>query len=398
MNTQLDIASLVNQQIRQTLNDYLAGIDLKSLIEQAMAAAVEDVVNKMSVKTAETMITTRDLPNEVLKLAKNKIDSQMDTQVRTTIKSVIGATDIKKMVTEAVDSHLNLKIKSYHFPEASVPASSIDWTGMKFSGNMIDGGMIQNFNSVGIQDNATECQLTLVDGVIVSEGHFITRTVKADSLDVKDIKITDSIELTGKVIANGAAKESLDKIASDVVESKLGTDIDISDNHITSKGRPLLGETTLGPSVINSNLRRLGLLQELRVGGTATFAETMTVSEHNRVGINTDEPSGALTVWDQDAEITFSKSSKRNMFVGTSRDTTMSLGTNNREQIQLKQNEVVFEDAVKIMGIRFSVSDNVPERHGEPNEVVFVRNAREGQPRFYICQGANRWAMLGDRV
>lgn len=395
MNTQLDIASLVNQQIRQTLTEYLAGIDLKSLIEQAMASAVEDTVIKMSHRTAESMITQRDLPNEVLKMAKNKIDSQMDTQVRTTIKSVIANTDIKKMVTEAVDQHLNLKIKQYAFPEASVPASSIDWTDMKFSGNIIDGGIIRNFNSTGIQDNATECQLTLVDGVIVAEGHVITRTIYADGLEAKDLKVTDNLELTGKIIAIGDAKESLDKIARDVVDYKLSVDIDISDNHIASNGTLLLNSTGLGPSVINSNLRRLGLLQELRVGGTATFAETMTVSEHNRVGINTDDPSGALSIWDQDAELTFTKSSKRNMYAGTTRDTTMSLGTNNREQIQIKQNEVAIEDPIKVMGIKFRASNSVPEGQGDLHEIVFVRTAKEGQPRFYICQGGTQWAALG---
>lgn len=398
MNTQLDIADLVNQQIRQTLTEYLSGIDLRSLVEQAMSSAVEDAVLKMSVKTAEAMITQRDLPSEVLKLAKNKIDSQVDTQVRTSIKSVIAATDIKKMVNEAVDQHLNLKIRQYDFPEASVPASSIDWAGVKFSGNMIDGGIVQNFNSTGIQDNATECQLTLVDGVIVAEGHVITRTIKADGLDAKDLRVTDSIELEGKIIARGQAKDSLDKIAADVLESKLNSNLDIRDTQILSQGKPILNSTTLGPSVINSNLRKLGLLQDLRVSGTATFAETMTVNEHNRVGINTDEPSGALTIWDQDAEINIIKSSKKNMYVGTTRDTTMSLGTNNKEQIKVKQSEISFEDPVRIMGIKVRVCDKIPEDHGEPDEIAFVRNAKDNQPRFYICQGGNRWAMLGDRA
>lgn len=396
MNTQLDIASLVNQQIRQTLTEYLAGIDLKSLIEQAMASAVEDTVIKMSHRTAESMITQRDLPNEVLKMAKNKIDSQMDTQVRTTIKSVIANTDIKKMVTEAVDQHLNLKIKQYAFPEASVPASSIDWTDMKFSGNIIDGGIIRNFNSTGIQDNATECQLTLVDGVIVAEGHMITKTISADRLEVKDLRVTENIELTGKIAATEQVNELLNKMVEDLIKSKLSSDIDIDENNIISKGRPLLTASSLGPSVSTSNLRKLGLLQELRVSGSANFSETMIISDRNRVGINTDEPTGALTIWDQDAEINFAKSSKRNMFVGTTRDTTMSLGTNNREQIQIKKDEIVIEDPIRVMGIKFRVSNNIPEGQGEPNEVVWVLSVKEGQPRFYICQGGSRWAALGD--
>jgi hypothetical protein len=146
--------------------------------------------------------------------------------------------------------------------------------------------------------------------------------------------------------------------------------------------------------VINSNIRRLGLLQDLRVSGPSNLADTLIVTEGNRVGLNTDEPSGVLTIWDDDAELTVAKLSRRNMFVGSTRQTDVSLGTDNRVQLKMSSDGIEITDPITVQGIRFSVMDDVPERNGMRDEMVLVRNARDSQPRFYICEGSNRWRAL----
>lgn len=395
MSTQLDIASLVNQQIRQTLNEYLAGIDLKSLIEQAMVSAVGDVVAKLSVKTADTMIKNRDLPGEVLKMAKNKVDSHVDSHVKSSIRTIIAATDVKKMVAEEVSQQLAVNIKQYEFPDASVPSKSIDWTDAKFSGNMIDGGIVRNFNSSGIQDNATECQLTIVDGVIVAERHFISRSLQTDKISTKELEVEGMLDIRGPIKAGAAATKMISDIVKTAVNERLNTSISIADGKIMHDNRLLIDYESLGPGVMSSNLRKLGLLQDLRVSGISKFSETMMISDKKRVGINTDEPAGALTIWDEDAELTVVKDSQRLMYVGSTRNTNLALGTNNRKQITLHQDLIDIADPVMLQGIRFSVEDRIPERAGLPLEIVMVRSAREGQPRFYICNGGNQWQSLG---
>jgi hypothetical protein len=156
----------------------------------------------------------------------------------------------------------------------------------------------------------------------------------------------------------------------------------------------LLNSTTLGPGVVNSNIRKVGLLQNLRVQGDAEFNSTMTVGEKGRVGINTDSPDGALTIWDEDAEITFSKSSRRRMRIGSTRDGELVFGSNNKDQLFLRNNLEEITEPLKIMGIKFSVLDQIPDHRGEPGEIVYNRNARSGQPIIYICQGNNNWAAV----
>ena len=393
MNTQLDIARLVNQQIRQTLTEYLDGIDLRSLIDQAMASAVEDVVTKMTVNTAEVMITQRDLPDEVLRMARNKIDGQVDAQVRMSIKAVVDTVDIKKLVAEAVNQELNVNIKQYSFPDASISAKSISWGGMKFSGDMVDGGIIQNFNSTGIQDNSTSCQLTIMDDILVVEGHLLTNSSSTRKLEAERATIKD-LSLTGKFDLSESAAGTIKALASDVLADADTKPIDLTNRAIRSEGRLLMDGSSLGPGIMNSNLRKVGTLQELKVSGSAKFNETLLITDRNRIGINTDEPAGALTIWDEDAEITVTKMGKRNMFVGSTRTTDVTIGTNTRGQIHIRQNSVEVTDPLKIMGMKISVIENIPESSGEPGELVFVNNARSGEPFIYICKNGS-WSSLG---
>jgi len=168
----------------------------------------------------------------------------------------------------------------------------------------------------------------------------------------------------------------------------------LKDKNIVNNGKLLLNSTTLGPSVVNSNIRKLGLLQNLRVQGDAAINNTMTVGENGRVGINTDSPDGALSVWDEDAEITFSKSSRRTMRIGSNRDGELILGAANKDQLQIKANLIEITEPLRLMGIKFSVSDGIPDYRGEPGEIVYNKTARSGQPIIYICQGNNTWAAV----
>jgi hypothetical protein len=388
MSTQLDIASLVDQQIRQTLTEYLEGINLKSVVDQAMAFAITDMISKMSVRTAETMIKQRDLSDEVLGIAKEKIDSQVDAQVKSSIRSVIAATDIKKLVGDAVNRELKIHINQYNFPEASIPARSIDWKGLKLSGDMIDGGIIQNFNSVGIQDNATECQLTIVDGMIVAEGQFISDNIVSKKAEIDAISV-NTLDISGNISLGQQARDTISSLVSEI----FNRDLDIGEHAITNGVDRLLTHQSLGPSIVYSNIRKLGLLQDLNVSGSATIGSTMIVNDR-KVGINTENPNGALTVWDDDAELSVLKLAKKQMFIGSTRGSDIIIGTNADERMRIGVKEVSISGPLRIMGIRFSVADAVPDRQGEPKEIVMLINAGPGQPMFYMCQGSNTWAAL----
>ena len=157
----------------------------------------------------------------------------------------------------------------------------------------------------------------------------------------------------------------------------------------------VINENGLASSVITSNLRKVGNLQDLTVLGAAKFNETMFVGNSGRVGVNTESPRGALTICDQDSEVTFVRSNKRTMFIGTTNsNNNLEFGIDNQASMSMTQNLIDINTAIKVMGIKFSSSRQIPEHNGAPNEIVFITNAREGQPLLYICRGGNKWVSL----
>ena len=299
---------------------------------------------------------------------------------------------LRQMMQQAIADLLESSIRDYRFPEASIPHASINWKDVKISADMLDGGIIKQFNSTGIQDDATSCQLTIVDGMVVIEGSVISRKVKADDAEFKAVTV-DNITINRANLGDGI-RNDVRRLADERIASHDKNDIDLTDRKIMRGDVLLLDETTLGPSVINSNIRRIGTLQDLRVMGDAKFSETMLVSDQGRIGINTEEPAGAVTVWDEDAELTITKNRKRNMFLGSTRNSTISLGIANEERLSINEKEVDISGPIRVMGVKFSVSDTVPDRQGEPQEIVMVRTAAKGQPMLYICMGGSAWGVL----
>ena len=152
----------------------------------------------------------------------------------------------------------------------------------------------------------------------------------------------------------------------------------------------ILNSDTLGPQIINSNIRRLGNLQELSVEGQAIIHETLVVT-NNKVGINTESASGALSVWDEDAEFTLVKHSPKTMYAGSTRITDVVLGSNNQEQIGLKTNGVIeLNGPVRFGGLLIRIVDRIPEQIGEPGEIAVMRDGTA----IYRCLGQNSWGKI----
>jgi hypothetical protein len=189
MNNQLDISKLINEQVYKAVAEHVSTVDMRALVESAITNAVDSAVIKIAKKAAEDLLTERNLSNEIAALVTTEVKSQLDSQSRMAVKIAVGQIDTKKIISEAVTQQLSLNIKKYDFPESSIPHSSINWANAVFNGDMVTGGIIRSFQSTGIQDNATDCQLTIVDGVIVAEGHLISKAIQADSSKLKHVLV-----------------------------------------------------------------------------------------------------------------------------------------------------------------------------------------------------------------
>jgi hypothetical protein len=105
---------------------------------------------------------------------------------------------------------------------------------------------------------------------------------------------------------------------------------------------PVLSSGTLGPSITNSSLTKLGTLNSLAVGGDAVLGDFAYFnSSFNRLGIGTDEPNAALNILDNNVDIIIGSPSVNIASMGTYSSHDLAIVTDNLTRITIKNNGVV---------------------------------------------------------
>lgn len=377
----------IEAQVKNEVSKIFGSVNL----EDAIKSQVESVIEKNIESYNSRLKNGLDL---MLNKMTNELANQLDEKVRIAVKNSLSSIDLGNLVKQKVNDVVTNKITSYDFPANSIKAGAINWQDIALSGNLIKGGVIEKFNSTGIQDNSNRVQLTVIDDAVVVEDRIISNELHTQNIETVDLTVRGNVEITGNFIKNENFTNQIKQASKLVIDEFVNSDIDIKKNKLLSEGKLLLTNDTLGPGVVNSNIRKLGLLQNLRVQGDAVFSETMFVGENKKIGVNTDNPEGVLTIWDDDADITFAKKSRRNMRIGSTRDSDLTLGSNNKDQLTFKSSIVELAEPLRFMGLKISVMDKIPEYTGEPGEIVILKNPKENQSMIYMCKGSNTWASV----
>lgn len=387
----LDLEKQIAQQIEQTVKNYINSEELRTKILEQVDDSVGKIIESVANRVYSEIVNRAQIADHIKTIVKLEAANAIQKESMEVVRSELSKTSVKQVIENAIKHDVDLAIKSFNFPEKSIATESINWTKGSLNGSYLRGGIIQNFSSTGIEDKSSNVQLTILEDHVVAEGQFTAMNITAaDTVTTQNLVLTGSLEIGTEIIDHGPFSQMIQMHASMVTDEKLEPY-----TALLKDGQSLLTENNLAPSVTTSNLRKVGNLLELNVTGDAKFSETMFVSAGKKVGINTEEPRGALTIWDQDAEISFVKTGRRTMFLGSTRDSQVEIGCNNKGQICLTEDNISINSPMTIMGVKISAGTGVPDGNGLPNEIRFVTSARDDQPRFYICLGGNKWKALG---
>lgn len=356
------------------------------------------------------MANVQDLTAEIVATLVTDItttlQAQIAKQVQADVAQKIAQVDIQQMLREYVDRTLGNAIKTVNFPPASIPGPAIDLTTFKVSGNNVIGGIIQEFGSTGIQDHATQCQLTVLDEAIVVENKLV-----AAAVDVKgDLTVEGSLNVTGEIDPDSLFFKDLSERAAGLVRLSLNKDlfsefsglvfdrikkdgIDLS--KITLNGNDLVKGNSLGAVVTESNIQKLGHLKSLIVTGESTFGQTLA-ARNKRVGINTEEPAEVLDIWDSEVNLSAKKLRKDVGLFGTLRNQQLVLSANNKENIVLEVDGSVSIPKLVAAGVSITASA-VPPTHNAKLGTIVLNSAPEvGKPALWISLGGARWGTTGN--
>jgi hypothetical protein len=194
------------------------------------------------------------------------------------------------------------------------------------------------------------------------------------------------------VIQSGKFVEDIRNLIDNRIEHHKNQQIDLQGRELTSNQVKLIDTKSLGPTVVESNLRKLGRLADLSVIGETNLAETVYVN-NGRLGINTDEPAGVFTAWDEEAEITVRKYRNRNMYIGSTRDSDLTLGVAGNGVLEINRLGIA-TTTVKIGNVTISTASAEPVHRGAPGDLVINDRPTANQPWAWRCTGGENWVGL----
>jgi hypothetical protein len=162
---------------------------------------------------------------------------------------------------------------------------------------------------------------------------------------------------------------------------------------ITVGGEPLIQDHVLSRTITDSSLQKVGILRDLQVKGEAHLNDTVSVM-NRRMGVNTQTPEMALSVWDEEVSIIIGKHKAKQAYIGTSRDSAVAIGVNRVPHIEIDTDGLTTVKKLRVGMHKISHDVQVPGWSGTRGDLVF--NASPGPDRVFawVCLGAHRWQTL----
>lgn len=243
------------------------------------------------------------------------------------------------------------------------------------SGNHINGGVIRNFESSGIKDNASSTKITVEDTGVTIENLKLSKVaddvtfeksltvnglIKAQRIEVLEIqadlrlerssplefKATKDSTLAGKGLlfsGQGYTKQFIFTANPDRFFSTESLDL-AKDRAFFIDNVKVLDNVSLGSSVQKSNLKELGRLKHLAVDGDVNFNNSFFYSTGSkRLGLGTDTPNGAVSIFDNNVELILGGTSEARGIVGTFTHSDFEIVTDNLSRLTVtSKGDIVF--------------------------------------------------------
>lgn len=341
-----------------------------------LAQFVDNDVIKTAVDQEVERIT-QSAVNEIFQDPKwvEKIETVVgQTVVRRTV-ATIGSIDIATIIHQRVDENMKqLRID-----------------------------LLNSFSSTGIDDKATACQLTIMDETTVVENTLTARAANfVESVTVKNLAVTGSIntdnhswntlaaDISAKTLAQ-LDQDWKDKLIARVADAIKTDGIDFAD--VKVDGYPLVSGAELARTVTQSNLRKVGRLQDLIVDGETSLNETVVVVK-KRMGINTEQPDAALNVWDEEVSISVGKYKNQEAYFGTNRDQALNIGINKIPHIVIGTDGITNIKKLRVAQYMIGHGTAVPGYAGTKGDIVFNVNPVPNSAFAWVCLGAHNWKVL----
>lgn len=297
---------------------------------------------------------------------QNALQSFIRETVEKQIRENLNKVNLKESVAEFVKQSVQETIDSLEFPTGSINNSAVNWEGFRMNAGMITGDFkhlsteLLSTPELDVDANGVQVTHALHSPDITSEN------LNTNNLNAQEITV-GNLTVTGLLTADSiqGLSELQDFVAGD----------------------------SLPKTIINSNLKSVGNLSDLVVVGETLLGNTLYASSTKRVGINTDEPTSTLTLWDEETNLNIGKSKQHTVEIRSK--SNMEIGSATHNNIVLTQDGETKISNPVLAGTRHSSVTETPGHSGEKGDIAWNSNPAVGQPVGWICLGGTVWAIIG---
>jgi hypothetical protein len=335
------------------------------------------------------------------KLVEEQIEKSINDQVVNTIQHLGNDPTWVEKIEQLVNQAMVRRVVA--------GLSSVDVGGLirqRVDENMtdLDSRVAKRLQTPGIQDHAQQPELTVLDENVVVENCLTANRIEVvTSARIKELTVTGSINTDNRAwqtLSEDISKKTLDRLSTEWkesliadVESKIrehGIDFD----QVQIDGVRVVEGDTLSRKITNSNLQKVGALKDLTVTGEAHIYNTVSVL-NKRLGVNTQEPEMALSVWDEEVSILAGKFKDKSAYIGTGRLQNLVLGVNRTPAIEIDVDGVTAVKKLRVGVHRISHGTEVPNYAGTKGDVVFNANPSINDNVFaWQCLGGFKWKII----
>lgn len=333
------------------------------------------------------------MDQQFLESIASKLNAATEEMVEKTVNEMLASDEwvakIEKLATQRILDKVSSKINSI---DVNLAIKDV----ILENKQQIVGEFASNFTTNGIADMADELQLTVMNDAVVVENDLHTNDLSVErNTNLKgDLLIDGDLAVKGRVNVDNASWQELaghigEKTYARVKQDFEGRVVDsvfdrakagFQFENVIVNGEHLLMDNTLASSVKKSSLTKVGVLDGLSVKG--------------RVGINTENPTDALSVWDEEVSLCAGKMSNNTGYIGTGKNQNLVIGTNRQRQMEVSQEGGVWVESLTIAKNKIGHERSVPNYAGTKGDIVFNIDHKTGAPFGWICLGNYRWQEL----
>lgn len=408
------IARSVNDQVLEVFatDDWLKSIEAKVvdytqqriLGKFANSSSLPEIVEAIKTSVAE-LFASGQIPGVDQYIDSDTIRQTIDQAVQDNIVTAIKDLGRDPAWLEKIEKLINQSMVQRVVAGLSV----VDVGGLirqRVDENMteLDSKIAERLQTPGIQDHAQNPELTVLDENVVIENCLTANRLEVvNSAKIRELTVTGSINTDNRAwqtLSKDISEKTLNRLTTEWRESLI---VDVEDKirergidftQVQIDGVRVVAGDTLSRKITNSNIQSLGILKDLKVAGEAHIYNTVSVL-NKRLGVNTQEPEMALSVWDEEVSILAGKFKDRSAYIGTGRLQNLVLGVNRTPAVEIDVDGITAIKKLRVGVHRISHGTEVPNYAGTKGDVVFNANPSVNDNVFaWQCLGGFKWKII----